>query len=600
MSRGTLVVATVVVLVGGFAPATPLAAQIDYRNLDEGRPVRTEDAYPVERHAFELVLPYEYENEPAGASLHVAAPELAWGVLPNLQIGAKIPVAVAVEPEATTSGLAGPRLFGLYNFNTESPVLPAFALRADVHVPIGELAGDEARIGLTGIATRSWGRTRAHLNGSLGIGPESESAHGIPTWSGSLALDRTLLRKSLLFIGEVAARESGPGGDTEWTAALGGRMQLTPTLVLDAGIRRRLGAVGPDLGVTFGLSHAFAFRGLMRSRPAELPPATAAHPPRSVESRSEQFYYPGSFNWRFLRTYPEAARLFNAFDYGHAVLYEKLLTSGERAVEALDREYAYLTRDLLVRPPRFAVAEEAVEPAYAKAAWQAKQMFDWAHVLHRQIYDVYADERLSMPARDSLIERLTDYYLSREDVAFTPVPKSMALMDEQSFSQVFRREYPRFNGLIWSYHWLQVGLYEPLIAGANGAERKQRVQATVARFWQMVQSERYPQVMPMTSAIAPEFSRRHPRAAIIFDNLHMMHDIISDVLASPLVAPDRKRDEIYRQLAEFRDPRRNVITVEAWMEMAEHMGGVDAMGGPALDLLRPLPAPAGVPQEHRH
>ena len=32
-------------------------------------------------------------------------------------------------------------------------------------------------------------------------------------------------------------------------------------------------------------------------------------------------------------------------------------------------------------------------PAYAKAAWRAKQMFDWAHVLHRQIYDVYADDR---------------------------------------------------------------------------------------------------------------------------------------------------------------------------------------------------------------
>jgi hypothetical protein len=47
----------------------------------------------------------------------------------------------------------------------------------------------------------------------------------------------------------------------------------------------------------------------------------------------------------------------------------------------------------------------------------------------------------------------------------------------------------------------------------------------------MVHSERYPRTMPMTAAIAPEFSRRHPRAAVIFDNLHMKHDIISDVLA---------------------------------------------------------------------
>src|SRR5262245_50118026 len=38
----------------------------------------------------------------------------------------------------------------------------------------------------------------------------------------------------------------------------------------------------------------------------------------------EQFYLPGSFNWTFRRTYPGADRLFNAFDYGHAILYERL------------------------------------------------------------------------------------------------------------------------------------------------------------------------------------------------------------------------------------------------------------------------------------
>ncbi|MBA3895467.1 MAG: hypothetical protein H0X69_17590 [Gemmatimonadales bacterium] len=330
---------------------------------------------------------------------------------------------------------------------------------------------------------------------------------------------------------------------------------------------------------------------------------------RAQDTRDEQFYYPGGFNWRFLETYPEAARLFNAFDYGHAVLYEQLLTRGGRAPEALAKEYRFLTRDLLVRPPRFSIAEEAVMPGYAKLAWRAKQMFDWAHVLHRQIYDVYADERLSMAAKDSLIERLTDYYLSRTDVAFTPVPKSMALMDRQPFSQVFRREYPAFNGLIWSYHWLQVGLYEPLIAGATESEKKQRVQATVARFWQMVQTERYPTVMPMTSGIAPAFSAAHPRAAVIFDNLHMMHDIISDVLASPTIPKDEKRSVIYRQLAEFRNPAANVIPLDEWRTMDAHMGGVDAMGGPALDLLRQpgadsadsvSPGAPAHPNRHRH
>src|SRR6266498_5196679 len=162
------------------------------------------------------------------------------------------------------------------------------------------------------------------------------------------------------------------------------------------------------------------------------------------DRRNEQFYYPGSFNWSFLSAYPEAARLFNAFDYGHAVLYERLYTrlDSAGAAAALEKEYRYLTMDLLVRPPRFAVAEEVVEPAYAKLAWQAKMMFDWAHVLHRQLYDIYADDRLPQAEKDSLIEKVTDYYLTNTRLAFVPVPKSMTLMDDQYYSQVFRNGYP--------------------------------------------------------------------------------------------------------------------------------------------------------------
>jgi uncharacterized membrane protein len=311
--------------------------------------------------------------------------------------------------------------------------------------------------------------------------------------------------------------------------------------------------------------------------------------------RNEQFYYPGSFNWTFLKVYPEAARLFNAFDYGHAVLYERLLTkpAAERDA-ALEKEYQFLTTDLLIRPPKFAVAEEVIEPTYAKLAWQAKQMFDWAHQLHRQIYDIYSDERIAPKNKDVLIEKVTDYYLSREDHAFTAVPKSMALMDEQYFSQVFRKRHEKFNGLIWAYHWLQVGLYEPLILGKTAAERKSGLKATLARFWSMLEDPPagFPRMMPMTATIAPTFSAAHPRAAVIFDNLHMMHDIISDVLASDTIPRGRKRAVIYQQLAGFRDGTRDVMSMDEWRNMGEMMGGVGVMGGPATGLLTPV-APAG-------
>ena len=310
--------------------------------------------------------------------------------------------------------------------------------------------------------------------------------------------------------------------------------------------------------------------------------------------RDEQFYFPGAFNWQFLANYPEAARLFNAFDYGHAVLYERLYTRRGKAARELEKEYRYLATDLLIRPPRFAVAEEVVMPSYAKLAWRAKMMFDWAHVLHRQIYDVYADQRLTPAQRDDTIERLTDYYLSNRKYAFSDKPKSMALMDEQYFSQTFRKAYPDFNGLIWAYHWLQVGLYEPYLENQTEAERKAGVQATIARFWSMLEDppSRMPKVMPMASAVAPKFSAAHPRAAVIFDNLHMMHDIISDILTADTIPHEKKGAMIAEQLDKLQDPTRDTMSLDEWRMMADHMGGVEVMGGPAGGLVRGVQAPA--------
>lgn len=250
---------------------SPLAAQIDYRNLDDDRPVVTEDAYPVERYAFELLAPYRFESEAEGGELHLTVPEVAYGLTRNAQLGVKLPIAGVDEGlgAGTDWGLSGLRVFGLYNFNTESRWLPALSLGADAGFPVGSLAGDGTRFAIKAIATRSWGSMRAHLNGSLGFGSEDAPAVAEPLnrWATSLAVDRTLFRSSMLLVGEVAASQSIEGAPTTVIASLGGRWQWTPTLVLDAGVSRRLSDTGPDIALTFGLSHAFALRGLMPRGP---------------------------------------------------------------------------------------------------------------------------------------------------------------------------------------------------------------------------------------------------------------------------------------------------------------------------------------------
>ena len=100
-----------------------------------------------------------------------------------------------------------------------------------------------------------------------------------------------------------------------------------------------------------------------------------------------------------------------------------------------------------------------------------------------------------------------------------------------------------------------------------------------------------------TCALPICFTAAHPRAAAIFDNLHMMHDIISDVLASPTVPRDRKRAVIYQQLAESQRGDQNIMSLDDWREMGTMMGGVGIMGGPALGILPDPPTTgASVPE----
>lgn len=307
----------------------------------------------------------------------------------------------------------------------------------------------------------------------------------------------------------------------------------------------------------------------------------------------DQFYFPDQSNWAFRHSYPAADRLFNAFDYGHAILYEKLYTRPGADPRILEEtEYNFLTREVLVHPPRVPLEEAAIEVAYAKLAPEAKAMFEWAHVLHRQIYDIWGDERIPVPDKDARIAKLLTYYRSRPDLAYSSKPKSMELMEGQYYSLAFRQRYPKFNGLIWGYHWLQIGLYEPLIVGENADERQTGVVAAVAQFRHMLENPPtwMPRTMPMTPAVAPNFTARYPEAAAIFDNLHSMHDVISDILASEKVPRNRKRAEILRAAARFRDDTSYVMTIAGWKEMSTMMG-IQNMGGPVTGVLAAFPTP---------
>ena len=243
-----------------------LAAQIDYRNLDDDRPTRVEDAYPTERYAFELLVPYAFERGRGEPSVHASVLELAYGAFPNAQFGVKAPLAAVRDNGTTVWSLSGLRAFALYNFNTETRALPAFSLRVDAGFPVGAFGGERTQVAVKGIVTRSWGRSRLHLNGAVRLGPDGPGpvVEALDRWWYGAAVDRTLFRQSVLVVGEVYARRSIAPGPTELNVSFGLRWQWRPTAVIDLGVSRGLRrGLGPDYAVTLGISKAFAIAGLM-------------------------------------------------------------------------------------------------------------------------------------------------------------------------------------------------------------------------------------------------------------------------------------------------------------------------------------------------
>ncbi|MES2180141.1 MAG: hypothetical protein V4550_19955 [Gemmatimonadota bacterium] len=294
----------------------------------------------------------------------------------------------------------------------------------------------------------------------------------------------------------------------------------------------------------------------------------------------EQTYLRASHNYAFRGQYPRVDALFNAFDFGHAALYERELRHPGTLTHDVDTVlYTLVTTRVLRHPSSVTLDEHAIAPRYATTAPELVEAFEWAHMLHRQLYDVLSDARIADSQRDARVADVMRYYRSRPDLALSSKPKNMALMEGQPFSLSLRRAAPAYNALIWSYHWLQMSLYEALLAAPAGTTRDTLVQRSVDAFWTLALSHgRVPSTMPLSPAIAERFTQRYPDAAAVFDNLHALHDVVGDILASPAVPPARKRAALLVALHQYQDDATLVVSRDDWLMMAREMDSA-AMGG---------------------
>ncbi len=260
-----------------------------------------------------------------------------------------------------------------------------------------------------------------------------------------------------------------------------------------------------------------------------------------IEKRGRVFYLPGRYNYAFSRVHPSAYRTVAADHYAHSVVFEILWRHGEETPSLEGRVYDQAIT-IWYHPPRLGLTMELLTPEFSKLSWKATHVFDWVDMLHEQLYDILADDRVK--DKKKAYEEAIAYYLSEKEIALSTEPIPMEVMDEQVYSGTFRMRHPKFNALLFAYHWLEPTLFEGLFLFEDPARREKILGMFITENADWFANP--PQRMPLMRDTAIQWSRWAPKAANIFDNAHTLHGMIADILASPKVTD--KRAEIDRAI----------------------------------------------------
>jgi hypothetical protein len=247
----------------------------------------------------------------------------------------------------------------------------------------------------------------------------------------------------------------------------------------------------------------------------------------------------------------------NAVAVGHAFAYEDLVTgkAGELETQTFEK-----INTVLKNPPRFMPDEANISPTFGRKYGVLEQVFDWAHILHFQTVDVLASTEMTDAEKEAEIDALYQFYLDNVPYAITGLPMNMGYLDSQPYSKSFREKYPKVNGLFWGYHWLQGSMYD-LLYNKTLAEQNQTYESMGKQYHQVELYRTDRPFMPMFAEVSPRFAQRFPEIANTFDNLHMLHDLVNDVLASEWMSEKQQEEQITRAI---------------WLVMAANHQGMEA------------------------
>lgn len=272
---------------------------------------------------------------------------------------------------------------------------------------------------------------------------------------------------------------------------------------------------------------------------------------KSLEQRNEVSFLRGKYNTAQYKRHRNTFRYSAAMHFQHGKQHDVLQLTPLTDHEKEDADFNQKSVDFVYQ--KKAKTEPTMElfgPYTARFAFGVYRAIDWTHDLHEQTYDIMAEDGIAWNKKKEYLDRSVKYYLEQNpDVARSIAPldvtmRRAAVMMKPYFT-LYRNYYPQSSTFAFVAHWWHPAAYECDMISGNDKDQELTLSQMNATMLDEVFKDR-PQRMLLSREMMPRYSRMSPESANIFDNLHMLHGIVYDIMAYEGWTEKQKRDELYR------------------------------------------------------
>jgi hypothetical protein len=223
---------------------------------------------------------------------------------------------------------------------------------------------------------------------------------------------------------------------------------------------------------------------------------------------------------------------------------------------------------------------------------RASRLVRGGFAFEREVMAIHAS--LPPATRRQALDAALRRYQSGPDPAIADAAKDMSILYDHPYTSFVppvppeaepHREltYPALTEAMWAARWYALAVLAPFEDFAAGAERDRALGIVEGRLRAKLSLaepfEAPPTELPLAPAIAPGLVATHDRSAAVIDNLHMMLDVLADVLVH--AAPATRRAAADAVADQFSTRPYRCVQVDEWIVVALRHS-IFAQGGPAL------------------